>query len=106
MYQYYNVSRNFTNLSIWRRNQTEKVTADTKTLNMCANLKFLRIFQRSGQFKGSKKSSPPQNVPRHGSKSYCPAKKKYVPQFLKQRDINSYSSHLIWGARLSSFDLL
>ncbi len=46
---------------------------------------------RSGQFKGSKKSWPPQNVPRNGSKSYCPAKKNDVPQFLKQRDINSYS---------------
>jgi hypothetical protein len=44
---------------------------------------------RSGQFKGSKKSWPPQNVPRNGSKSYCPAKKNYVPHFLKQRDINS-----------------
>ncbi len=35
---------------------------------------------------GSKKSWPPRN----GSKSYCPAKKNYVSQFLKQRDINSY----------------
>jgi hypothetical protein len=43
-----------------------------------------------GQFKGSKKSWPPQNVPQNGSKRYCPAKKNYVPQFLKQRDINSY----------------
>jgi hypothetical protein len=33
----------------------------------------------SGQFKGSKKSWSPQNVPRNGSKSYCPAKKKLCP---------------------------
>jgi hypothetical protein len=51
---------------------------------------------RSGQFKGSKKSWPPQNVPRNGSKSYCPAKKKHVPQFLKQRDINSYFDHFFF----------
>ncbi len=32
------------------------------------------------KFKGSKnKSWPPQNVPRNGSKSYCPAKKKSCP---------------------------
>jgi hypothetical protein len=51
---------------------------DPDSLKMC-----------SGQFKGSKKSWPPQNVPRNGSLSYCPTKKN-VPQFLKQRDINSY----------------
>ena len=44
-----------------------------------------------GRFEGSKKSRPPQNVPRNGSKSYCPTKKNYVPQFLNQRDINSYN---------------
>ncbi len=37
------------------------------------------IFLRSGQFKGSKKSWPPQNVPQNGSKGYCPAKKKLCP---------------------------
>ncbi len=33
------------------------------------------------QFKGSKKSRPPQNVPRNGSKSFCPKKKKLCPKF-------------------------
>jgi hypothetical protein len=33
------------------------------------------------KFKGSKKSWTPQNVPRNGSKSYCPAKKKLCPAF-------------------------
>jgi hypothetical protein len=50
---------------------------------------------RSRQFKGSKKSWPPQNVPRNGSKSYCPAKKNYVPKFLKQRDIGNFMSFFV-----------
>ena len=33
---------------------------------------------------------PPQKVPWNSSKKNCPAKKNYVPQFLKQRYINSY----------------
>jgi hypothetical protein len=37
--------------------------------------KITNVPLRSGQFKGPKKSWPPQNVPRNGSKSYCPAKK-------------------------------
>ena len=34
---------------------------------------------------------PPQKVPWNSSKKNCPAKKNYVPQFLKQRYINSYN---------------
>ncbi len=45
---------------------------------------------RSGQFKGSKKSWPPQNVLETAQKVIVPQKKNYVPHFLKQRDINSY----------------
>jgi hypothetical protein len=46
---------------------------------------------RSGQFKGSKKSWPPQNALEMAHKVILPPKKNYIPQFLKQRDINSYS---------------
>ncbi len=67
-------------------------------ITQCADIKRKKnlhidpdsLKMRSGQFKGSKKSWPPQNVPRNGSESYCPTKKNYVPQFLKQWDINSY----------------
>jgi hypothetical protein len=41
------------------------------------------------KFKGSKKSWPPQNVPRMAHKVILPPKKNYILQFLKQRDINS-----------------
>ncbi len=61
------------------------------------------VLQRSRQFKGSKKSWPPQNVPRKGSKSYCPAKKNFVPQFLKQRDINSYTFTYLFSLFLLNF---
>ena len=47
---------------------------------------------RSGQFKGSKKSLPPQKVPWNSSKIIVPPKNHYVPHFLKQRDIGNFMS--------------
>ena len=63
-------------------------------ITQCADIKRKKnmdpdsLKMRSGQFKGSKKSWPPQNVPRMLIKLL--SHKKNVPQFLKQRDINSY----------------
>jgi hypothetical protein len=56
---------------------------------------------RLGQFKGS---WPPQNVPRNGSKSFCPAKKNYVPHFLKERDIGNFMSFCNHGPSILWFN--
>ena len=56
-----------------------------------------------GTIQGSKKFWPPQNVPRNGSKSYCPKKKNYVPNFLKQRDIGNFMSFCNHGPSILQF---
>ena len=54
------------------------------------------FFLRLGLFKGSKKSWPPQNVPRNGSLSYCPTKKSLSRSFL-----NSVTLIVIMGGGLT-----
>jgi hypothetical protein len=51
---------------------------------------LLRKSLRSGQFKGSKILGPLKMSLEMAHKVIVPQKKNYVPQFLKQRDINSY----------------
>ncbi len=60
-----------------------------------------------GHFEGAKtfltpKLSRAQQGQFNGSYSYCPTKKNYVLQFLKQRDINSYYDHEFQGPPLPS----
>ncbi len=43
-----------------------------------------------------KSGSMPPNL--YKKKSYCPTKKNYVPQFLKQRNINGYYVHALYVA--------
>ncbi len=51
--------------------------------------------EESGQFKGSKSLGPLKMSLEKAQKVIVPQKKNYVPQFLKQRDINSYTVLLV-----------
>jgi hypothetical protein len=55
---------------------------------------------------GVKKVEAPQNVPRNGSKSYCPKIKNYVPKFLKERDIGNFMSSCNHGPSIMSSSFL